>query len=41
MTTRGRFGLLGAILGVVLYLGVLLGVFWSFVTFVRFIWQRS
>jgi hypothetical protein len=35
-TTNGRFGLLGAILGVVLYLSVLLAVFGGFVTFVRF-----
>jgi hypothetical protein len=40
-TTSGRFGLLGAFLGVALYLGVLLAVCWGFVTFVRFIWQRS
>jgi hypothetical protein len=35
-TTNGRFGLLGAILGVVLYLSVLLAVFGGFVTFARF-----
>lgn len=37
--TSGRFGLLGAILGVVLYFGVLRGVFWGFATFLRFVWR--
>jgi hypothetical protein len=27
--TSGRFGLLGAIVGVVLYFGILLGAFWG------------
>ena len=40
-TTSGRFGLLGAILGVALYLGFLLALCGGFVTFVRFFWQRS